>query len=63
LQQNAADHSRNRPGRIVGVAELKAGTPVAVTYTKATSGMTAQMVHVYRHHMRHMRHMRKREQK
>jgi hypothetical protein len=47
-------------GKIVGVTELKAGTPVAVTYTKATSGMTAQIVHVYHHHMRHMR---KHEQK
>ncbi|MCG6961652.1 MAG: hypothetical protein LJE95_00115 [Acidobacteria bacterium] len=42
-------------GKIVGVAELKAGTPVAVTYTKAANEMTAQMVRVYHHHMRHMR--------
>lgn len=42
-------------GKIVGIADLKAGTPVAVTYTKAEGGMTAQLVrvsHARRHHMR-----------
>lgn len=48
-------------GKIVGVTELKTGTPVAVTYTKAAGGMTAQMVRVFHH--RHMRHMRKNKQK